>query len=138
VDGNDVLAVYRAVNDAVIGARAGNGPTFIECVTYRIGAHSTSDDPTRYRSEEEVRRWAEKDPIDKLRRHLVYLGVLDAAQDAAIEREIDEAITQAVAEIEKLGPPERETLFEDVYAEMPWHIEEQKLELLSVPPAPSH
>jgi len=138
VDGNDVLAVYRAVNDAVVAARAGGGPTFIECVTHRIGAHSTSDDPTRYRSEEEVKRWAEKDPIDRLRRHLAYLGVLDDAHDQAITRQIDEQITIAIDEVEKLGPPDRETLFDDVYAERPWHLDEQKQELAELPPAPSH
>jgi pyruvate dehydrogenase E1 component alpha subunit/2-oxoisovalerate dehydrogenase E1 component alpha subunit len=138
VDGNDVLAVYRAVSDAALRARAGGGPTFVECVTYRIGAHSTSDDPTRYRSEDEVRRWAEKDPIDRLRRHLVATSALDDAGDQAITAEIDEQITRAVAEVEKLGPPDRETLFDDVYATLPWHLEEQKRELAELPPAPSH
>lgn len=138
VDGNDVLAVYKAVSEAARAARAGEGPTFIECVTYRIGAHSTSDDPTRYRSEEEVRRWAEKDPIDKLRRHLCYLGILDDAHDERIAQEIDQQITAAVTEVEKLAPPERETLFDDVYARLPWHLEEQKRALLELPPAPSH
>ena len=138
VDGNDVLAVYRAVRQAAERARAGEGPTFVECVTYRIGAHSTSDDPTRYRSEEEVKRWAEKDPIDKLRRHLVVLGAIDAERDRALEAEIDRAISVAIEEVETLPPPARETLFDDVYATLPWHLEEQKRALLDLPPAPSH
>jgi pyruvate dehydrogenase E1 component alpha subunit/2-oxoisovalerate dehydrogenase E1 component alpha subunit len=138
VDGNDVLSVYRAVSEAVARARGGDGPTFIECVTYRIGAHSTSDDPTRYRSEDEVRRWAEKDPIDRLRRHLLHLGALDDARDQEITQEIDEQITRAIGEVEKLGPPDRETLFDDVYAALPWHLAEQKRELAEVPKAPSH
>jgi pyruvate dehydrogenase E1 component alpha subunit len=138
VDGNDVLAVYRAVSDAAHAARSGQGPTFIECVTYRIGAHSTSDDPTRYRSEEEVQRWAKRDPIDKLRRHLAYLGVLDDELDGTLAREIDAEISAAVDEVEKLGPPGRESLFDDVYASPPWHLQEQRRELLGLPPAPSH
>jgi pyruvate dehydrogenase E1 component alpha subunit len=138
VDGNDVLAVFRAVSDAVNAARSGQGPTFIECVTYRIGAHSTSDDPTRYRSDEEVQRWAKRDPIDKLRRHLVYLGVLGDELDRTLEQEIEAEISAAIAQVEKLGPPARETLFDDVYATPPWHIQEQRDELLGLPPAPNH
>jgi pyruvate dehydrogenase E1 component alpha subunit len=138
VDGNDVLAVYRAISDAVYAARSGQGPTFIECVTYRIGAHSTSDDPTRYRSEEEVQRWAKRDPIDKLGRHLRYLGVLDDELDRTLEQELNVEIGAAIAEVEKLGPPARETLFDDVYGAPPWHLQEQRNELLGLPPAPSH
>ncbi len=138
VDGNDVLAVYRAVGDAAATARAGNGPTFIESVTYRIGAHSTSDDPTRYRSEEEVREWAKKDPIDRFRKHLVYLGVLDDALDQHIEAELNQEISAAIDEVERHGPPPRESLFDDVYAELPWNLREERDELLAGPPAPTH
>jgi len=138
VDGNDILAVYRAVSDAAQRARDGGGPTFIECVTYRMGAHSTSDDPSRYRSEEEVQEWAKKDPVDRFRRHLVYLGVLDDALEAKMDEEVGEQISAAIKEVEQYGPPERETLFDDVYASPPWNIEEQRAELLAVPPAPSH
>jgi pyruvate dehydrogenase E1 component alpha subunit len=138
VDGNDVLAVYRAVHEALLGARAGTGPSFVECVTYRIGAHSTSDDPTRYRSEEEVQEWAKKDPIDRFRRHLVHLGLLDDGRDQQIEQELNEAISNAIAEVERHGAPPRETLFDDVYAELPWHLREQRKELLELDPAPKH
>jgi len=137
VDGNDVLAVYRVVSDAVHAARAGRGPTFIECVTYRIGAHSTSDDPTRYRSEEEVRDWTKKDPIDRFRRHLDYLGLLDAAFDSKLDREINDEISEAITEVEKYGPPPRESLFDDVYARLPWHLDDERRELLSVSPPAS-
>jgi pyruvate dehydrogenase E1 component alpha subunit/2-oxoisovalerate dehydrogenase E1 component alpha subunit len=129
VDGNDVLAVYRAVSDAVHTARSGRGPTFIECVTYRMGAHSTSDDPSRYRSHEEVQEWSKKDPIDRFRKHLVYLGLLDDALDQKLEQEADDEITQAIAEVERYGPPPRESLFDDVYARVPWHLDEQRREL---------
>ncbi len=138
VDGNDVLAVYAAVSQAAARARSGGGPTFIESLTYRIGAHSTSDDPTRYRSQEEVDAWTKKDPVARLRRHLVLRGLVDEARDQAMEKELNAEIIAAVNEVEALPPPARETLFDDVYAEIPWHIAEQREELLRTPPAPAH
>jgi pyruvate dehydrogenase E1 component subunit alpha len=138
VDGNDVLAVYRAVSDAAALARSGGGPTFIECVTYRMGAHSTSDDPSRYRSEEEVQAWAKKDPILRLRRHLVYLELLDDALDQKIEAEINEEISAAVAEVERHGPPAQGTLFDDVYAEPTWNLVEERAELAEIGPVATH
>jgi pyruvate dehydrogenase E1 component alpha subunit len=138
VDGNDVLAVYGAVQEAVARARAGGGPTFIEALTYRIGAHSTSDDPSRYRSQEEVDRWTRRDPLLRLRRHLVASGLVDDAGDTALEAELNAEIAAAVTEVEALGAPERETLFDDVYAELPWHLRDQRAELLRCPPAPAH
>jgi pyruvate dehydrogenase E1 component alpha subunit/2-oxoisovalerate dehydrogenase E1 component alpha subunit len=130
VDGNDVLAVYRAVSDAAYRARSGGGATFIECVTYRVGGHSTSDDPSRYRSEQEVSEWAARDPIVRFKRHLEYLGILDDERDAAFERDIEREITAAVEAVERMGPPRTETLFEDVYATPPWHLDEQRRSLL--------
>ncbi|HHT9152647.1 MAG TPA: thiamine pyrophosphate-dependent enzyme, partial [Candidatus Hypogeohydataceae bacterium YC40] len=70
VDGNDVFAVYKAAKEALNRARAGKGPTFIECVTYRLGDHTTADDSSRYRSREEVEQWRKKDPIERLRRYM--------------------------------------------------------------------
>ncbi|MFT3766364.1 MAG: thiamine pyrophosphate-dependent dehydrogenase E1 component subunit alpha [Minicystis sp.] len=138
VDGNDLLAVYHVVTDAVARARRGEGPTFIEAVTYRIGAHSTSDDPTRYRSQEEVEAWMKRDPLARLRAYVVSRNLLDDAADAALETELNAEIAAAITEVESFGPPARETLFDDVYAERPWHLEEQKAELLRMPPAPTH
>jgi len=138
VDGNDVLAVYAAVTEAAVRARSGGGPTFIESLTYRIGAHSTSDDPSRYRSQDEVDAWMKKDPVARLRRHLVYKGLLDDAHDQALEKELNGEIVAAIAEVEGLPPPARETLFDDVYATMPWHIAEQRDELARMPRAPDH
>jgi pyruvate dehydrogenase E1 component alpha subunit len=138
VDGNDVLAVYRIVSEAVARARRGEGPTFIEAFTYRIGAHSTSDDPTRYRSQDEVEVWMKRDPLARLRAHVVHRGLLDDAKDAALEQQLNAEIATAIAAVESLGPPARETLFDDVYAELPWHLAEQRDELLRHPPAPSH
>ena len=138
VDGNDVLAVYKAVSEAAARARAGEGPTFIEALTYRIGAHSTSDDPTRYRSEEEVETWRKKDPLLRLRQHMVSLGLTDDARDLAMDEAMSREIGAAVDEVEKYAAPARATLFEDVYAELPWHLREQQAELEKLPPAPAH
>lgn len=134
VDGNDVLAVYRVVRDAAERARSGGGPTFIECVTYRMGAHSSSDDPTRYRSQEEVAAWARKDPVERMKRALIRRSLLNEQQDCLLQAELDEEIKAAIAAVESLPPPPRETLFDDVYATLPWHLEEQKQMLLRIPP----
>ena len=138
VDGNDVLAVHAVVSAAVDRARSGGGPTFIEALTYRIGAHSTSDDPTRYRSEQEVDIWMKRDPLLRLRRHLVARGLTDEAADGALEEELNAEIAAAITDVEGLGPPGRETIFDDVYEELPWHLREQRDELLGCPPAPAH
>jgi pyruvate dehydrogenase E1 component alpha subunit len=138
VDGNDVLALYHVISDAVARARAGRGPTYIEALTYRIGAHSTSDDPTRYRAQEEVELWMERDPQARLRRHLVHRGLLDDATDAALEQELNAEIAAAVSAIEALPPPDRETIFDDVYKELPWNLADQREELRRAPPAPTH
>jgi pyruvate dehydrogenase E1 component alpha subunit/2-oxoisovalerate dehydrogenase E1 component alpha subunit len=138
VDGNDLLAMCKALGDAFAKARAGGGPTFIEAVTYRIGAHSTSDDPTRYRSDAEVESWKLKDPLDRLRKHLVVRGLLTDAKDAALETELQGEITPAIARVEALPQPERASLFEDVYAEPTWNLVEQRAELARLPPAPHH
>lgn len=138
VDGNDVLAVYKAVSEAVARARGGGGPTFIEALTYRIGAHSSSDDPTRYRSQEEVDLWMKRDPLLRLRRYLTASGALDDDADAELERALNAEIAAAITEVEALGPPPRESIFDDVYAELPWHLREQREELQRCAPAPSH
>jgi pyruvate dehydrogenase E1 component alpha subunit len=133
VDGNDVLEVYRAFTVAIERARAGGGPTFLELVTYRIGGHSTSDDPTRYRSQDEVDRWAAQDPITRFARHLTSQGLLTDEKATRIAAEIATEITGAIEEAEAAGPPDRITMFRDVYQEMPWHLEEQWRALSSGP-----
>ncbi len=138
VDGNDLLALCKVLGDAFARARAGGGPTFVEAVTYRIGAHSTSDDPTRYRSDEEVEAWKKKDPLDRLRKHLVGRGLLDDAADAVLETELTEEVGAAVKKVEELPPPDRATLFDDVYAEPTWNLVEQRDLLAKLPPAPHH
>ena len=93
VDGNDPLACYAVSRAALDRARSGGGPTFIEAVTYRMGAHTTSDDPSRYRASEEEERWAAKDPISRVRRHLEAEGVADQEFFAAVDHDADELAT---------------------------------------------
>jgi pyruvate dehydrogenase E1 component alpha subunit/2-oxoisovalerate dehydrogenase E1 component alpha subunit len=125
VDGNDFLAVVAVMRAALDLARSGGGPTFVEAVTYRMGANSTSDDPSRYRAQSEVDEWARKDPLDRLRRHLVGLGLVSAESDAILEKQLVGEITAAIEEVESMAPSALATLFDDVYAEMPWHLREQ-------------
>ncbi len=138
VDGNDLLAVYTVLRRALERARAGEGPTFVEALTYRIGAHSTSDDPTRYRSNDEVLAWQKKDPVDRLRRHLFVTSALTEAEDQALGETAEREVQEAVREVEALAPPARESLFDDVYATMPWNLREQREALLALPFAPTH
>ena len=138
IDGNDLLAVSSAMRSALERARSGGGPTFIEAVTYRMGPHSTSDDPSRYRSQVEVDSWAAKDPLVRLRRHLVRLGAVSDASDADLEAELIAEIASAVDEVEAMPPAARESLVVDVYAEMPWHLREALESLKKVGPPPTH
>jgi pyruvate dehydrogenase E1 component alpha subunit/2-oxoisovalerate dehydrogenase E1 component alpha subunit len=138
VDGNDVLAVHGAVRDAAARARRGEGPTFIECVTYRMGAHSSSDDPSRYRSADEVAMWAQRDPVDRMRRFLVRRGLVTEERDAALLTELADEINDAIHEAERHGNHARETIFDDVYAELPWHLREQREALARSTPAKGH
>lgn len=131
VDGNDVLAVHAVARQAVEEARAGQGPSFIESVTYRMGAHSSSDDPTRYRDQNEVDEWARRDPVERLRRHLVGRKLWDETRERDTRAELDAEVAETVARVEREGPPDPETLFDDVYARRPWHLEEQAAEARS-------
>jgi TPP-dependent pyruvate/acetoin dehydrogenase alpha subunit len=97
----------------------------IEAVTYRLGPHSSSDDPTRYRSKEEVEYWQARDPIERMRRYLEVKGLWSKAWDDALRKEIDDLVSEAIRQVEKAPPPPLESLFEDVYAEMPPHLREQ-------------
>jgi pyruvate dehydrogenase E1 component alpha subunit len=125
VDGNDVLAVYGACREAVERAREGDGPTLIECVTYRLGVHTTADDPTKYRSEEEVKEWERKDPLTRFSAYLDKKGLLEPG----LEDEIDAEIAAAVAKFEQVGPADPLTVFDHVYAELPEHLRAQRDEL---------
>src|SRR5688572_14800595 len=132
VDGNDALAVYAAVRWAADRARSNNGPTLIEFFTYRAEGHSTSDDPSGYRPVGEAKAWPLGDPVERLKAHLVALGEWDEDRHSAMTAECDAAVRAAQKEAEKLGilPQQGKddigSMFEDVYADMPWHIAEQR------------
>jgi pyruvate dehydrogenase E1 component alpha subunit len=132
VDGNDVLAVHAAVTEAVARARAGGGPTLIEAVTYRMGAHSSSDDPHAYRGEAEEAAWRAKDPIDRFETWLAATGVLDATAVARQRAAIEAEIAAAVAAEEPVGPPPLRSLIEHVFARPSAALEEQLAELVRV------
>src|SRR5438876_1672590 len=126
VDGNDLFAVYAATREAVARARAGEGPTLIECVTYRLGVHTTADDPTKYRSDDEVKAWEKKDPLTRLVPYLERKGLLTPGLDA----EVDAEIAAAVERFEATPPPDPLTIFDHVYAERPSSLEAQRTELI--------
>jgi pyruvate dehydrogenase E1 component alpha subunit/2-oxoisovalerate dehydrogenase E1 component alpha subunit len=129
VDGNDVAAVYQASREAVDRARKGFGPTLIEAETYRIGAHSSSDDPSRYRDPAEVEEWKKRDPIDAALAKLLALGATTAEADLALRKALLDEVNAAIAEAEQKPDPEPLSLFDDVYAELPWHLQEQREQL---------
>ncbi len=125
VDGNDILAVYQATREAAEKARRGEGPTLIEAVTYRMGPHSSSDDPDRYVPDEDLEQWGQRDPIDRFRAYLVSQGVLDDAGEEEIRDRINEEISAAIEDAENTSEPSIDSLVEDVYTEVPWHLREQ-------------
>jgi pyruvate dehydrogenase E1 component alpha subunit/2-oxoisovalerate dehydrogenase E1 component alpha subunit len=132
VDGNDVLAVYSVTKAAAERARAGQGPTFIEAVTYRRLGHSSSDDPTRYRDEAEVKAWEKKDPVDRFRAYLNRRGLWNDDKEAAFKEDIAQRVNAAIAAAEANGPPADETLVTDVYATVPEPLKEQLAEVLAL------
>ena len=132
VDGNDALAVYAAVQWAADRARGNLGPTLIEFFTYRAEAHSTSDDPSGYRPADEAKAWPLGDPVARLKGHLVAIGEWDDERHEALTKECDAEVRAAQKQAETQGilPQQGKdnvgSMFEDVYADMPWHLEEQR------------
>lgn len=136
VDGNDFLAVYAVTQWAAERARQSGGPTLIEHVTYRAAAHSTSDDPSRYRPKEEWQAWPLGDPITRLKQHLIALGEWSQERHAALEKELEAQVTACWKEAAGYGTLtegptlDPATMFDDVYKEMPPHLARQRDELL--------
>lgn len=131
VDGNDILATRVAAAEAVARARAGDGPTFVECVTYRLAVHTTADDPSVYRDEDDVEQWRGRDPIDRLR---TYMTGRDLATDddfeqleSSVSEQIAEAVEHAEARFEELGDPAG--MFDHVWADPPPYVEAQRREV---------
>lgn len=125
VDGNDVLAVFKVMREAIDRARRGDGPTLVECVTYRMGPHSSSDDPTKYRVDSEVEPWRKKDPIDRYKAFLTGIGLWSAAEDAKVQAELDAYVQKGIESAEGSPQPPPHWIVEDVYDEVTPRLERQ-------------
>jgi 2-oxoisovalerate dehydrogenase E1 component alpha subunit len=131
VDGNDFLALYSVTKWARERAAAGEGATHIEVLTYRTGAHSSSDDPSRYRPSDEAESWPGGDPIDRLAGHLIAIGEWSDKQQTEMEERIDGEVMAAYKEAVTHGDlangpyPSADTIFTEVYETVPWHLQEQ-------------
>jgi 2-oxoisovalerate dehydrogenase E1 component alpha subunit len=136
VDGNDFLAVFAVTQWAAQRARLGAGPTLIELLSYRAGAHSTSDDPSRYRPSDEARLWPGGDPIERLARRLIDLGQWSDEKQQELEQSAQRKVMATYKRAESIGslaegptePPE--TIFDDVYKEPPAHLKKQREEVI--------
>jgi pyruvate dehydrogenase E1 component alpha subunit len=126
VDGNDVLAVYAVTKAALQRAREGSGPTFIEAYTYRMGAHTTSDDPTRYRLSDDLQHWKLKDPIERVKAYLSRNGIADDEHFSAIEAEADRMAIDLRRGCLELPDPSPLSIFDLVYRENTPELEEQR------------
>jgi len=124
IDGNDILAVYSTVKDAVDNARAGKGPQVIECVTYRIGPHTTSDDPKKYRSEEEMAYWRERDPVKRFQVYLKGKGIWNDTYEKKLNDEVSKLVEDAVAKAESFKQDPKD-IFRFIFASMTKDLEEQ-------------
>ena len=131
VDGNDILAVWAAAKEATDRARAGGGPTLIECLTYRVMMHTTADDPKRYRTDAEVEIWRERDPLTRFQKYLLDKGVLSGHEqqelDAEVLQEIQRAVDNAEKQMQTMGNPL--DMFNHVYADLPPYLAGQREEL---------
>jgi 2-oxoisovalerate dehydrogenase E1 component alpha subunit len=137
VDGNDPLAVYAAMRWAADRARTNNGPTLIEYFTYRAEGHSTSDDPSAYRAKEEYEKWPLGDPVERLKAHLIGLKEWDDERHAAQLEELTNYVKAEQKKAEEQGVLGHglhqpfETMFTDVFEELPWHLKEQSEQMLA-------
>ena len=130
VDGNDVLATWHVTNQAVERARQGEGPTLIETVTYRVKAHTVADDPSRYRTEDEAKKWLEKDPVTRLEQHLLAEGLLTEESHAALLKEVAEEFEAALVEADAYPDPTPAEILDHVFAEPTPQLLRQRAELL--------
>jgi len=131
VDGNDILAVYKIVSACVERARAGEGPSLIELITYRMGAHTTADDPTKYRPPKDLEIWKEKDPITRFQLYLREIGLLNQEKEEAIEADVRAEIQTAVDTYETERPAQQASRYFDmVFNETPPQLQRQHDELM--------
>ncbi len=126
VDGNDILAMIQVATEAVDRARAGDGPTMIEALTYRVQGHSSSDDPSVYRDPHAPEPWEKRDPLNRFRTYLKHIGLWSEQLEGSIVERHNQSITEFLGKSDKLGAPPIESMFEEVYEHMPWHLAEQR------------
>ncbi|MFW6048303.1 MAG: pyruvate dehydrogenase (acetyl-transferring) E1 component subunit alpha [Candidatus Natronoplasma sp.] len=119
VDGNDILAVYGATKEALSRARKGEGPTLIEALTYRLSMHTTADDPTKYRTEEELKKWEDREPLKRFRAYLQDKGIWSENWEKELENRANEKIDEAVQAAESIEDPKPEEMFEYMLGELP-------------------
>ena len=130
VDGNDALAVYSAVKEALDHAKNGGGPSLIECETYRIEMHTTADDPTKYRPDDEVELWKKRDPLIRFRKYMEQKGIWDSQKQELLEVEIKSDIDTAIVEFESMTEFKPDAPFDYVFGTKNDEIEEQRSEFL--------
>lgn len=130
VDGNDLMAMYAAAAEALKRARRGGGPTLIEAYTYRLGAHTTSDDPSRYRGKEETESWRAKDPLLRVKHYLVGQGLWSEEQDLNLAKAYDQEALEVFRQVEAGGETEIEDIFKHHFQKMPKHLQKQYEEYL--------
>ncbi|MBR9699488.1 pyruvate dehydrogenase (acetyl-transferring) E1 component subunit alpha [Candidatus Woesearchaeota archaeon] len=126
VDGNDVFACYKIIKDAIEKAMNGGGPTFVEAITYRLDNHTTADDWHKYRTEEEVNEWKKKDPIERLKKHMMQIGCWDDQHEQHMLEDAKKKVEEAAKAYEGTPKPKVEEIFDHLYAKLPYHIQEQK------------
>jgi len=126
VDGNDILAMIQVSREAVERARSGGGPTMIEALTYRQQGHSSSDDPSVYRDPDEPAIWKAKDPVKRFRNYLKHIGLWSEELETRTMEAHNDEVTRVLKESDTLGAPPLESMFDDVYEEMPWNLKEQR------------
>ncbi|MFZ4575782.1 MAG: pyruvate dehydrogenase (acetyl-transferring) E1 component subunit alpha [Phycisphaerales bacterium] len=126
IDGNDLLAVYKASHDAIERARAGGGPSFIEAVTYRLADHTTADDARRYRDQKEVDAWATKDPVIRLRKYLTAKGIWSDAKQAELDESSRLNASEVVKTAEGIAKPAKTDIFDYAYATLTPELEVQR------------
>jgi pyruvate dehydrogenase E1 component alpha subunit len=130
VDGNDLFAVYKVVSKALQKSRNGGGPTLIECVTYRMGDHTTADDQKRYRNQKEVAQWKKKDPVDRVRKYMIRKKMWDVKKEKKLLEEVTLLVSTAVKEYEEDSLPNPKDMFAHTFATLTAQLEEQQQDLI--------
>jgi 2-oxoisovalerate dehydrogenase E1 component alpha subunit len=132
VDGMDVLACYYVLQDVIAAARAGQGPALLDMRVYRYNPHSSADDDSRYRPREEVDAWRERDPLRRYQRFLAQRDLWDESWEQALREQLEQDIRRAARDAEAAGIIPSEWMFEDVFADTPWHLREQRDKLFGI------